>query len=118
MNKYSNIHKSIDGYVFDSTKEATRYTELKLLLHAGEIKSLQLQPLYELQPAFVDKSGKRYRAITYSPDFSYLERKGNKWISVVEDVKGMLTEVYKIKKKLFLYKYNVDNLGEIDFREI
>lgn len=100
-NKYKNKKVSIDGIIFDSVKEAKRYNELKLLLRAGKIKSLKLQPSFILQPSF-KKNGVTYRAITYKADFSYIDENGKE---VIEDTKGFKTEVFKLKQKLFEYKY-------------
>jgi hypothetical protein len=101
--KYGNRKTGVDGNTFDSKKEAERYVELKLLEKGGVISGLELQPKFELQKPFFDKEGKKHRAITYIADFQYLDKKTGKL--VVEDVKGRKTEVYKIKKKLFVYKY-------------
>jgi hypothetical protein len=103
MNKYRAIKTEVDGIVFDSKAESIRYQELKLLLKAGEIKDLVLQPEFELQPQF--KKGKvNYRSIKYIADFGYYDiRKGYK---VIEDVKGVKTKEFKIKQKMFEYKYN------------
>lgn len=100
MNKYRNQKTQIDRYVFDSVSEGRRYRELKLLERAGEITDLQLQPKFLLQEAF-KKNGKNYRKIEYIADFMY-EEKGK---VIVEDVKGMETKEFKIKRKLFEYKY-------------
>ena len=108
-NKYGNKKTIIDNITFDSKAEANRYCELKMLLKGKVINALVLQPQYLLQEPFKDFSGKKQRAITYVSDFEYLEN-GK---MVVEDVKGMKTDVYKLKKKLFLFKY-----PHVDFREI
>ena len=102
QSKYKNKKIITDGIVFDSKKESERYIELKLLERAGEIKDLELQKVFELQPGF-KKNGNTYIRITYVADFYYYDIRNNKY--VVEDVKGIRTEVYKIKKKLFEYKY-------------
>lgn len=91
----------IDGIKFDSQKEGNRYLELKLLQRAGEIKDLKIHPRYLLQPSF-EKNGKKYRKIEYVADFAYTEKNGN---LVVEDTKGVQTETFKIKHKLFEYRY-------------
>lgn len=49
------------------------------------------------------------RKIYYVADFCYIQ-KGK---IIVEDVKGKKTDVYKLKRKLFLYKYS-----NIEFREV
>jgi hypothetical protein len=108
MNKYNARKTVIDGIKFDSKKEAARYCELKILLQAGEITDLELQPEYILQDAFI-KNGKKYRAIKYRADFRYKDY-GK---IVVEDVKGMRTPVYKIKKKMFEYRYRDLELKEV-----
>lgn len=106
MSKYHNRKTMIDNIAFDSLKEAVRYNELKLLLKAGKIQNLMLQPVFVLQEGFTDSKGKKHRPITYIADFSYYEKnKDGFQIYVVEDVKGMKTLVYQIKKKLLLYKY-------------
>lgn len=97
--KYKNEKVTLDGYTFDSKLEAERYSQLKLLLRAKEITNLTLQPEYVLIPSF-KKHGKTYRQLTYIADFSYTNKNGN---TIVEDVKGMQTDVFKIKYKLFEY---------------
>ena len=101
--KYHNRKTEFNGILFDSKKEAQRYAELKLLEKAGKIKDLIIQPKFVLQEGFV-LNGKSYRKVEYIADFAYL-RGGE---SVVEDVKGMKTEIYKLKKKLLAYKYEIE----------
>jgi len=108
--KYKSKKHSIDGIRFDSKKEAFRYVQLKMLQKAGEIKELKLQPKFLLQDSFIDHNGKKHRAIYYIADFSYIDKNGG---LVVEDVKGFKTDIYRLKKKLFLYKYR-----DIEFKEI
>lgn len=103
-NKYKAKKAVVDGIVFDSRKEAKRYTELKKLEEKGIIRDLSLQVQFELLPSFViviDGKKKKRRPITYIADFVYY-RDDEK---VIEDVKGLRTPVYKIKKKLFEYKF-------------
>lgn len=100
MSKYHNKKVQYDLFVFDSIAESRRYKELKLLERAGKISNLKLQPRYLLQEGF-KKNGKTYRKIEYIADFRYIE--GDK--IVIEDVKGKETEAFKIKHKLFEYKY-------------
>jgi len=98
--KYRNKKTQVDMYVFDSVLEARRYKQLALLERAGEIKNLKLQVPFLLQESF-RKNGKTYRKIEYIADFVY-EENGQ---TIVEDTKGMKTDVFKIKQKLFEYKY-------------
>ena len=100
--KYRANKTEVDGIVFDSKREAARYRELKLMEQTGEIFDLKLQPTFELQKSFKHK-GKTIRAITYKADFMYRARGITTF--VVEDVKGMETEVFKIKRKMFLKQY-------------
>ena len=99
--KYNAKKVTIDGVTFDSKREARRYLELKQLSAAGEIHGLELQPQFELQEKFTDMHGKKHQAINYVADFRYVE---NGHI-IIEDVKGVETAVFKIKKKLLLFKY-------------
>lgn len=101
--KYHSRKQIIDGYVFASKREAQRYLELKMLERAGEISNLELQKRFELMPSQRIDGKVVERPCYYVCDFAYLE--GGK--QVVEDAKGMKTEVYKIKRKLMLYKYGI-----------
>lgn len=105
MSKYNSRKTTVDGITFDSKKEARRYLVLKKMEQDGEIKNLRLQVQFELLPSFViviDGKKKKRRPITYIADFVYY-RDDEK---VIEDVKGLRTPVYKIKKKLFEYRYH------------
>lgn len=100
MSKYNNKKTQVDMYLFDSAKEAKRYRELVLLERAGEIQNLELQPRFLLQEGF-KKNNKTWRKLEYVADFKYIEN-GK---TVVEDVKGFETKEFKIKRKIFEYKY-------------
>ena len=100
MHKYHAIKTVLDGITFTSKAEAARYRVLTLRRDRGEISDLELQPEYILQPGFT-LHGKKWREIAYVADFRYKE--GDQL--VVEDVKGMRTETYNIKKKMFLKLY-------------
>src|SRR5690625_2294015 len=99
--KYGNRKVEIDGLTFDSKAEALYYSELKLRQRAGEIQSFKLQPRYRLLDGF-EKHGKKHRPIDYVADFEVHHKDGS--IEVV-DVKGMQTQVFKIKEKMFNAKY-------------
>ncbi|MDD6906583.1 MAG: DUF1064 domain-containing protein [Finegoldia magna] len=109
--KYRAKKAEVDGIKFDSKREAERYCELKLLEKAKEIRNLELQPRFLLQDKFKDKMGTTHRKIEYVADFMYVDKDDKK---IVEDVKGVMTDVYKLKKKLFLKIYD----EQYDFREI
>ena len=100
-NKYNNKKTVVDNIVFDSKNESLYYEALKDLKEKGSIKDFELQPKYLLQEAFV-KNGKKYRAINYIADFRVINNDGSAYIV---DIKGMLTTEFKIKMKLFNYKY-------------
>ena len=106
--KYGNRKTIVDGIKFDSKAEAERYKELRMMERAGNITDLKCQPKFQLIPTFV-KDGKTFRGITYIADFCYTQD-GR---TVVEDVKGYKTEVYKLKRKLFEYYYSDLKLEEI-----
>lgn len=102
---------TLHGIEFDSMKEARRYSELRLLEIAGEIRDLKVHVTFELIPAQFEPStvGKRggihkgkclERACKYIADFTYYDRDGQ---YVVEDCKGFREEDYRIKRKLMLY---------------
>lgn len=110
MSKYHSKKVIVDGIEFDSKREGERYIQLKMLEKAGLIKNLELQKVFILQPSF-KKNGKTIRKITYRADFCYYDNHLEKY--VVEDVKGMKTEVYKIKKKMFEYVYRDLELLEV-----
>lgn len=101
MNKYNAKKTEVDGIVFDSKKEADRYCELKLCMHAkGDDKVIDLK----LQPKFVcNVYGKH--VCNYYADFkiTYANMR-----VVYEDVKGVKTPVYKLKKKLVLAIFGID----------
>ena len=110
MNKYGNKKTMVDGFEFDSKLEAKRYNELKMLLKSGVITDLTLQKVFLLQDGFSYASKKR---TTYNICLRFFITKIKKGNEIVEDAKGFKTDVYKIKRKLFLYKY-----PHIVFREV
>jgi len=109
MNKYHNRKVTEDGYTFDSIAEYNRYRELKIMQNNGDIQSLVVHPSFLLQEPF-DYNGKRINAIRYEADFSYIENGA----VVVEDVKGVQTDVFRIKEKMF--KKQIANHLDMEFR--
>ena len=103
--KYHSKKVIIDGIKFDSKREGEYYQKLKILEEKGIIKDLELQKEYLLQDKFVI-NGKTRRKITYRADFSYVSTEDDR-LHVI-DVKGFRTDLYKLKKKLFEYKYGVE----------
>ena len=97
QNKFGAIKsQSFDGLTFHSRKEARRYTELKFMQQSKNISDLELQPKFELIVNGV-KIG------TYIGDFRYIEN-GE---TIIEDVKGMRTPYYVLKRKLMLALYGI-----------
>ena len=104
VSKYGAKKTAYNGITYDSRKEANRAAVLEKQLAYGIIQDLQRQVSFELQEAYTNNKGEKIRAITYKADFVYTMQ-GRR---IVEDVKGSkktLTDAYKIKRKLFEYKY-------------
>lgn len=98
--KFNAVKTVIDGHTFASKAEAKRYGELKMLEKAGEIDGLVLQPRFPLEV-------NRVSIGAYVADFSYwtLQRPPGR---VIEDVKGMKTPLYRLKKKLVEALYGIE----------
>jgi hypothetical protein len=96
MNKFRAVKTELDGIVFASKKEASRYGELKMLMRSGYITNLQWQRRFHLT---VNGVG----VCDYIADFTYQDQQGRE---VVEDVKGLRSgaayAVYRLKSKLML----------------
>lgn len=104
MGKYQNRKTTVDGITFDSAKEANRWCELRLLQRAGKIFELQRQVPFVLIPK-QERDGKVVeRAVVYKADFVYKDMNGEE---IVEDVKGLLTKEYILKRKLLLWQYGI-----------
>lgn len=96
-NKYNAQRTVVDGRTFDSRKEANRYMELRVLERAGYISNLQPQVPFPFRVNNV-------LVCTYRADFVY-ERDGQR---IVEDAKGVVTPVFRIKAKLMKAIYGID----------
>jgi len=103
--------RTVDGIRFDSKAESVRYRELRLLLQSGAIRDLELQPVYVLLEPYKRPDGTHCRGVRYIADFRYLDLRTNR--IMVEDVKGVLTKEYVIKKAFFQSMF-----PEVNFREI
>lgn len=89
--------RTVDGIVFASKREATRYGELKILVREGEITGLILQPRFDIVV-----NGRRIGF--YKADFQYETPDG----TVTEDVKGFKTAIYSLKKRLVKAIYGIE----------
>lgn len=120
-NKYHAEKITVNGITFDSKKEARRYLELTALEQAGKIHGLRRQVKYLLIPEQRERCTERYksgpkkgqfkpgrvleRECAYYADFDYYNTEDG--THVVEDVKGMRTKEYRLKRKLLLYTYQI-----------
>ena len=97
----------VDGIKFRSAKEAKRYGELKALEKTGDINALELQPRFPLHAPGGTLVGH------YVADFRYVAIEqtagggGSIVVSVVEDVKGCKTPLYRWKKKQVEAEYGI-----------
>ncbi len=121
MGKIYHKKTEVDGIVFDSQTEAEYYQYLKEEKKAGRVKSFTMQDTFILQEKFMIIDGKRIEGT--DKDFNKIQKKNPgctiaaiKYISdfIVEykdgsvaviDIKGQKTVDFKIKEKMFNYKY-------------
>ena len=108
--RYSTYKPIVDNITFDSLMEAKYYIYLQEKKKTGVIQSFERQVTYELQPKF-KKNGKSYRPITYIADF--VVDYGDS--TSVIDTKGKETTEFKLKKKLFEYKFPELHLSIIQY---
>lgn len=102
--------RTVDGKVFDSEWESEVYVWLKRLVG---LDRMELQPRFELQPE-VTVAGKTHARMEYVADFMIRLPDGEHVI----DAKGHLTEVFRLKEKLFVARFNrpivqLHNLGQL-----
>lgn len=104
--KYGAHKVEADGETFDSRAEYRRWCDLLTMQRAGLIQELARQVRYELLPAQKKPSGGTERAVHYVADFTYSQA-GR---LVVEDVKGVKTPDYVLKRKLMLHVHGIEIL--------
>lgn len=104
MSKYHAKKTLVDGIVFDSQKEARRYEALKMMEKSGLITDLKRQVKFVLIPTQRECGKVVERECAYIADFVYKDSLGN---YVIEDVKGIRTDAYKIKRKMMLHFYGI-----------
>ena len=100
-NKFNAKKTQIDGIKFDSKAEAQYYLQLKWLKQARQIKDFKVQPRFLLQEE-KKKNGKTIRKIEYVADFEVHNLDGS---TEIIDIKGVETEGFKIKRKLYERRY-------------
>jgi len=103
LTKYHAIRTNVDGVWFASKAEAARYEELLLLERGGIITGLILQPAFPIQIG-------TKKICKYIADFQYTLKDGS---TVVEDVKGVKTPIYRLKKKLVEAVYPGTKITEV-----
>lgn len=98
--------QTVDGFVFDSRREASRYRVLKALEGHGVIRDLRVHPRFPITIGGVevryppDKLGRQGRQMVYVADFQYVDDQGQ---VIIEDTKmqsGHRDPVYKLKRAL------------------
>lgn len=94
--KYGNVKEVTQDGIFDSQAEYRRWCELKLLQRAGRIRNLERQVRFSF-----DLNG--VHICDYIADFSYFDNDER----VIEDRKGVETDVFKIKAKMMLAFYHI-----------
>lgn len=110
--KYNAAGERIDGRWFASAAEARRYEQLKVMVENNQIDNLELQ---KKLPCTVNN----IVICNYLADFAYdvIDDRGYPVRSVIEDVKGMITDVYRIKKKLVEAVHRI-KIQEIPAKEV
>lgn len=109
--KYGNEIVEAGGYTFDSRAEARRYGELKMLEDLGQIEDLLVHPSIPLHAPDLTAPGSKdaydYKPVArYEPDFSYTDKSTG--AHVLEDVKGAITDIYKLKRRWVKVEYGID----------
>ena len=99
---------------FDSEMEFKRYLFLKAREDKGEIQLLKDHYNFQLLPAFTSVAGIEHEELLYEADFYYYDNVRKRY--VVEDVKGNLEDVFRVKWKLFDKIYYAKNLAIVCVR--
>ena len=105
--KYNATKVELDGYKFDSQKEARYYSELVIRKRTHDIFDFVVKPKFILQNDFVLRDGTKIRSIIIEPDFQIIH---NDYSTEFVDVKGKITPDWKLKWKMFKYKFRATNV--------
>ena len=104
MTKFHSKKVTIDGHTFASRLEGDRYQQLKFLLRADEIADLKLQPEFQIFEGYIDPlTGEKHKSRYYVGDFQYVDVRNHQ--TIVEDTKGVETDVFKLKWELVQEKF-------------
>lgn len=112
MPRFNQYIKKVEynGIVFDSKEELDYYLLLLDRQEKGEIENLEIHKSFTLIPSY--KIGaKIIKPLTYEADFVFYDNELD--CERVIDVKGFADDVFKLKKKLFDYKYQFINGLEV-----
>ena len=105
MSKYGAKKVTIDGITFDSKAEGRYYEHLQKLKKSGVVDDFAMQKVFTLLDKFAHpQTGKTVRAVTYRADFEVYYSDGR--VEVV-DIKGFMTPEFRIKAKMFMFRYQV-----------
>jgi hypothetical protein len=92
------------GHTHASSREAKRCNELHLLLRAGDIEDLELQPQFWFQIDGKQLKHDNGRRVGYKADFRYVDRQTA--ARVVEDSKGPFRDnAWTLRKAIFKALY-------------
>ena len=98
--KFRNVRVEYDGIKFDSQRECAHYQELKMLESAGEISQLRGHP------RDFTITINNQRICRYEPDFIFYDELQGRFR--IQDVKGVVTALFKLKKKLVEATYDIE----------
>lgn len=104
MSKFNNRKVIVDGHKFDSRHEAQVYLYLKQQQTEGNITQLSLQVPFTLLEKY-KINNRTVREIKYIADFTFINSDGQ---LEIWDAKGVRTDCYKLKKKLFEFRYGIE----------
>ena len=105
MSKYGAKKVTIDGITFDSKAEGRYYEHLQKLKKTGVVEDFEMQKVFTLLDRFAHPhTGRIVRAVTYRADFEVYYTDGR--VEVV-DIKGFMTPEFRIKAKMFMFRYQV-----------
>ena len=101
--KYGAYKAEVNGIIFDSVMEARYFAYLLLLKAKKEIKDFSCQVKFNLLPKGRNKfTGKAILETNYIADFVIVYPDDRK---VVVDIKGKKTIEFRLKEKMFFFKY-------------
>ena len=95
----------VDGITFASESESIYYLDCKERKKKGEITDFRMQVPFTLQEGYINNAGKKIRPIIYISDFIISLPDGRERVVDVKSSPRFMTEIFKIKKKIWEYKF-------------